>query len=268
MSEFLVIDVKRRNGVPAYQVVSLAPTVNEYALIIPVINENVRLTRQLEQLREFHSVIDIFIADGQSTDGSTLPRLLKDAGVNSLLTILSPGKLSAQLRMAIDHCMQRGYKGIITMDGNNKDGVDGVLKILAELKNGFDFVQGSRFVSGGKAVNTPMGRNLAIRFIHAPITSIASRFRFTDTTNGFRGYSLRFLTDPRVAPLREVFHSYEILAYLPIRASQLGFRIVEVPVTRSYPKEGRTPTKIHGISAHFKMLLILLKAAVGFYRPI
>ena len=38
--------------------------------------------------------------------------------------------------------------------------------------------------------------------------------------------------------------SYELLAYLSVRATQLGMRACEIPVARAYPKRGRTPTKI------------------------
>ena len=47
-----------------------------------------------------------------------------------------------------------------------------------------------------------------------------------------------YLKDVRVSPLRDVFMTYELLAYLSVRASQLGYRACEIPVTRAYPKTG------------------------------
>ena len=79
------------------------------------------------------------------------------------------------------------------------------------------------------------GRYLGIRLLHAPLISLAAGHRYTDTTNGFRAYSARFLSDPRVAPFRDVFSAYELHYYPAIRAARLGFRIVELPVTRAYP---------------------------------
>ena len=153
------------------------------------------------------------------------------------------------------------------MDGNGKDGIEGVVSIIDALNDGFDFVQGSRFVKGGMAMNTPLHRVAAIRLLHNPVTSLAARYRFTDTTNGFRGHSASLLQDQRVAPLREIFDSYELLAYLPIRSGQLKYRITEVPVTRAYPKGDEIPTKIHGLAAHIRMIKVLFKAAIGCYRP-
>lgn len=38
--------------------------------------------------------------------------------------------------------------------------------------------------------------------------------------------------------------TYELLAYLSVRATQIGMKACEIPVTRAYPKTGKTPTKI------------------------
>jgi len=70
-----------------------------------------------------------------------------------------------------------------------------------------------------------------------------------------------------VDPFREVFDTYELLAYLPIRAGQLNYQVDEVPVTRSYPDDGTVPTKIHGFSGNKALLTILLRAARGKYAP-
>jgi hypothetical protein len=188
-------------------------------------------------------------------------------GVTTVLVKSGPGKLSAQLRMAFDYCLNERYQNIITMDGNNKDDPEGIEEIVKALESGFDFVQGSRFISGGKAVNTPIKRLIAIRFIHAPLTSFAARHWYTDTTNGFRGHSAKLLMHPDVKIFRDVFDSYELLAYLPIRSKQIGLRVKEVPVTRMYPKGVKTPTKIHGIKAQAKLLKILLEGLIGRYNP-
>lgn len=260
-------DIPAQPGVPSYTVTRLRDPRWPFALVIPVINENGRLTAQLARIRDAAPEVDIIIADGGSTDGSTELDTLRQLGVTTLLTKTGPGRLSAQLRMAIHHCLQLHYDAIITMDGNGKDGIDGIERITIALRDGYDFVQGSRFVRGGRAINTPIARLLAIRLIHAPITSLAARRRFTDTTNGFRGHTRRLLEDPRVAPLRDTFQTYELLAYLPIRAARLGYRIIEVPVTREYPKGEATPTTIHGNSAHMALMGTLFRAARSRYDP-
>src|SRR5690606_15134684 len=126
--------------------------------------------------------------------------------------------------------------------GNGKDGLDAIASFVAKLDDGYDYVQGSRYIAGGRAINTPLDRYLAGRLIHAPIVSLASGQRFTDTTNGFRAYSRRALLDPRVQPFRSLFEVYSLLFYLSIRIPKLGYRAIEIPVERSYPPKGKTPT--------------------------
>lgn len=254
-------------GVPDYLKTELTAYRNRTALVIPVLNEDGRITEQLGRIRDLDPPVDVIIADGGSTDGSTDPEVLRGMGVTTLLTKTGPGRLSAQLRMAIHHCLHSGYSAVITMDGNGKDGVEGIPTIASALDDGYDFVQGSRFLTGGGSQNTPKDRYLAIRLIHAPLTSLGAHHWFTDTTNGFRGHSRRLLQDPRVAPLRDVFDTYELLAYLPIRAARLGMRVTEVPVFRGYPKREPTPTKIQGPGAHSNLMGILMRAVRGRYNP-
>ena len=71
----------------------------------------------------------------------------------------------------------------------------------------------------------------------------------------------------RMRPLRDVFGGYELLAYLSIRATQLGMKACEVPVTRAYPATGKTPTKITGFKGNSDLMKILLNALAGKYNP-
>src|SRR5205085_4691280 len=128
------------------------------------------------------------------------------------------------------------------------------------LDQGHDHVQGSRYMPGGRGDNTPLVRTLGVPLVHAPLIGLAARARYTDTTNGFRAYSRRLLSDPRVQPLRDVFVAYELHYYLAIRAARLGFRCAETPVARRYPVRGKTPTKISPIKGNLRVLMTLFRA--------
>jgi hypothetical protein len=169
--------------------------------------------------------------------------------------------------MGIHFALQRGYEGVLTIDGNNKDSIEDVPLFIQKLQQGYAFVQGSRFVPGGKAVNTPPSRWLAVQLIHAPVISLAARQRFTDTTNAYRAYSRAYLADERVQPLRDIFVGYELLAYLSVRATQLGYKACEVPVCRAYPKGEKTPTKIKGFKGNSDLLRCLWGALTGRFNP-
>jgi hypothetical protein len=253
--------------VPAHEVALHAPRAHRHALVIPVINEGERIRGQLRRIAEARLPVDVVIADGGSTDGSLDAGFMREVGVRAVLTKTGPGKLSAQLRMAYAWCLRQGYAGIVTIDGNGKDGVEAVAAMVAKLGEGCDYVQGSRYLPGGAAENTPLERTIANRVIHAPMLSIAGRHWFTDTTNGFRAYSAAYLLHPDVQPFREVFSVYNLLFYLTVRAGQLGLRVAHVPVERRYPDDGKVPTKIGGFASKLALLKETFVAATGGYTP-
>lgn len=263
------MESKGIKGVPDFSCIEFAEKTKDYALLIPVINEGERILRELNRGKNagIAEWADIVICDGGSTDGSMKEEVLRDLNVNTLLIKRSAGRQGAQLRMGMWWALNRGYKGIITIDGNDKDSIEDVPSFIRKLENGFDFVQGSRFIAGGREANTPLLRRISVKLIHAPVISLTAGERFTDTTNAFRGYSAEYLSDPRVQPFRDVFDSYELLAYLSVRASQLGMKTCEIPVGRFYPSTGKTPTKISAVQGNFELMKILLLNAAGYYRP-
>lgn len=259
----------KQQGVPKFECTEYDEKRKDYVVLIPIINEGERIWLELQRAVE-HNIsdfADIVICDGGSTDGCTAEDKLKSLKVNTLLIKQDTGKQGAQLRMGIWWALERGYEGIITIDGNNKDSIEDVPCFIEKLKEGYDLVQGSRFIKGGKAINTPFVRYVSVRLIHAPVISLTSHQHFTDTTNAYRAYSRRYLTDERVQPLREIFMTYELLAYLSVRASQIGMRACEIPVTRAYPPKGKTPTKISFFKGNANLMKILLYNASGKYRP-
>jgi len=237
-------------------------------VVIPVINEGARISAFLSRLQQLaiSKSADVLIVDGGSSDGSLAHEDLIGAGVRGLLTKTGPGRLSAQLRVAYAFALAEGHVNIITIDGNNKDDPSPIPDFIAGLDQGFDFVQASRFLAGGQHSNTPLSRLLAIRLLHAPVLSLASGFTWTDTTQGFRAYSARALIDERVAPFRDLFQDYELLAYLSYRLPKLGFRCTELPSVRDYPP-GEVPTKISGFRGNLKLIRTLLKTCLGAYDP-
>ena len=260
---------EKQTGVPKFECFEYETKTKDYVVLIPIINEGERIIKELKRAykNNIFEYADIVICDGGSTDGCTEEQRLKSLKVNTLLVKQDEGKQGAQLRMGMWWALKRGYKGVITIDGNNKDSIEDVPHFIEKLEEGYDLIQGSRFIKGGKAINTPFIRNVSVRLIHAPIISLTARKRFTDTTNAYRAYSAKYLLDERVQPLRDIFMTYELLAYLSVRATQIGMKACEIPVTRAYPKKGKTPTKISFFKGNSDLMKILIKNAMGAYKP-
>lgn len=238
-----------------------------YALIIGVYNEGEKFTRQLAALQPYRNLVDIIIADGGSSDGATAPETLADKVRTLLINEDSQRGLSVQYRAAISCALEAGYDGIIMMDGNGKDGADAIPRFIEKLRQGYDFVQGSRFLPGGTHENTPADRVFSIRFVFNPLMNAMSGFCYTDGINGFKAVSRKLLEDPRVQPLRRVFVRYSLQYYFNYIAPRLGFRVVEIPVSRKYPADNTPYSKIGGLPGRFKIMAELLATISGRYNP-
>lgn len=263
------MEYKQKKGVPDFRAEEYEKKSCEFCVLIPIINEGNRILKELKRAKmaNISKIADIVICDGGSEDGSTKEAVLRALEVNTLLTKQDVGKQGAQLRMGIWWALKRGYQGIITIDGNNKDSIEDIPRFIDKLKEGYDLVQGSRFIKGGRAIHTPPIRYFSVRLIHAPVISLTAGQWFTDTTNAYRAYSRRYLKHPSVQPCRDIFMTYELLAYLSVRATRLGLRACEIPVTREYPKVGKTPTKISPLKGNSSLLKILFCNLLGGYNP-
>ena len=257
------------DGVPNFESKEYMNKRSKYCILIPIINEGERIKKELAKAKvnKLDELCDIIICDGGSSDGSTEDLLLKSLGVNTLLIKKDSGKQSAQLRMGFWWAINRGYEGFITIDGNNKDSIEDIPNFVKKLNEGYDMVQGSRFIKGGIAINTPKIRYFAVRLIHAPIISLTAGKWFTDTTNAYRAYSKKYLQHRQVLPFRDIFMTYELLAYLSVRADQLDLKTCEIPVSRVYPKGEKTPTKISPVRGNLLLFNILFKNLFRLYKP-
>ncbi len=251
--------------VPNFKTNEFSEKKNKYCICIFVINEGDRLIRQLKKMKPFSKVIDIVVADGGSSDGSTDKNLLSKLKVNTLLIKKGPGRLGAQMRMAFSWALKRNYEGVIVIDGNDKDGVEKIPDFISKLNEGHDHIQGSRFIQGGYHKNTPLYRLLAVKFLHAPLMRLVSGFKYTDTTNGFRAYSKKLLSAPAISIFRNDFSDYELHYYLALQSPRLGFKCIELPVSRIYPK-GKIPSKLTYIGGSFHLFLKLILVLTGRYN--
>jgi len=252
---------------PGSEQYEFAAKKHKYCVCIFVINEGEKFHKQLANMQYLSKEIDIVVADGGSTDGSMEHEKLKSFNVNTLLIKKSAGKLGTQMRMAYAWALKRDYKGVVVIDGNGKDSFEDIPHFITKLDEGYDHIQGSRFIPGGHHENTPLSRLIGLKILHVPLMRLASGFKYTDTTNGFRAYSSKLLSDSKTSIFRDIFDGYELHYYLAVKAAKLGFNCIEIPVTRKYPATGKTPTKISPIKGNLQVIERLMGVVVGKYDP-
>lgn len=249
---------------PPFTIEEFRPKSTKYCLIPIVYNEGDLFKKQLFRMSSRSHIADIIVAQRESEDDSTESKFLSAHGVRSLLTTPSAGGATA-IRMAFWYALHQGYEGIILVDGHNKDGVEYLPHYIAKLEEGYDFVQGSRFLKGGIEKNTPLLRKIGIRMIMAPLLWIHGHFWYTDGTNGFRGYSKKFLKHNEVEPFRNCFTHFNLQYYLSYIAPKLCLKVIEIPVERVYPEDGTIPTKVTGIKNNFLAFWEMVRTASGKY---
>jgi len=101
------------------------PRMTKYAIVIPILNEGQTIIAQLHRMQGVNLSIDVLLVDGGSCDGSTCHDLLSRAGVRSLLVTYEQG-LGTAIQRGMEYALAEGYEGVVTMDGNGKDGVDAI----------------------------------------------------------------------------------------------------------------------------------------------
>ena len=184
---------------------------------------------------------DLLVHDDGSTDGSLDD---VDAGVTVLRTKENYG-IGAAMKRVFQYALDHDYDVLVIQAGNDKDDPLEIPALLAPLeRDGADFVQGSRFLEGGGFGNMPKYRVLSTRVIHPLIFSLAAGKRVTESTNGFRAFRTALLRDPRIDWRQEWLDRYELEPYLMLKAIALGYRHVEVPVTKVYPPHAQGYTKM------------------------
>ena len=238
-----------------------------YLLVIPNLNEGAELTKLIKKIFFFkiNKLVDILVVDGGSNDNSINLSFLKK-NINTFIFVINNTGLSRQLQYAYSFSKKKNYFATVTIDGNGKDDPRRIVNFIKKIENGFDFVQGSRFIKGGKELYTPLLRIFAIKFIHAPILSFFSGFKWTDTTQGFRCYKNILFKDSNLSIFRNIFQKYELLAYLNYKVPRLGYNCVEIPTNRIYKKNiGAQNSKIKGVFCYWNVFKTLLKVCLGFF---
>jgi len=142
------------------------------------------------------------------------------------------------IRQGYEYALSNGFGLIVVMAGNGKDDPQEIPRLTEPiLKNGYDYVQGSRFLPGGRRVRNPFLRRIFTRAFPWLWTFITG-VHCTDVTNGFRAYRAAILKDPKIDVWQEWLDNYQLEYYLHYKVLTLGFKFLERPVSKTYP-EGR-----------------------------
>jgi dolichol-phosphate mannosyltransferase len=132
------------------------------------------------------------------------------------------------------HALSQGFDLIVVMAGNGKDDPREIPRLTEPIsKNGFDYVQGSRFLPGGRGEKTPFLRRIFTRLFPFAWTFLTG-VRCTEVTNGFRAYRTLVLQNPEINIWQDWLNGYELEYYLHYKVLTLGYKFTERPVSKVY----------------------------------
>lgn len=200
-------------------------------LIVPFFNEKERIGQVIEKTKGT-SIDEVCAVNDGGSDGG------EEVAKNFGAVVLSHSErkgIGAGIRTGIKHALVNNFDIIVVCAGNNKDNPKEVDRLLEPIiEEGYDYIQGSRYLKGGKWGNTPYYRVLGCRIFSLFFSILVGKF-FTDVTNGFRAYTVQFVKDKRMNINQDWLNGYELEYYLQYYAIKLGYKIKEVPVTKIYP---------------------------------
>jgi dolichol-phosphate mannosyltransferase len=213
-------------------------------------NEGEKLKGLVEKFPDDREYDLLFIDDG-STDGSF--EFLREKGFNLIRHENNRG-IGHGIREAITYGRANGYRIIVIMASNGKmlpEDIGSLVRPIVE--EGYDYVQGSRYLSGGKSLNLPIFRKVMIR-LFTGLVNFFTGYKGTDVTCGFRAYRLSLFDDRRFSLDQSWLDRYEMEYYIHFHVIRGGYKIAEAPVSMVYPEEKKNYSKIKPFVGWWSMI--------------
>lgn len=197
-----------------------------YSAVVPCHNESGNLeklvTRIAEVLRKENQPFEIIIVNDNSTDNSkpVLDRLKKRVPeLNPINRTSNPGVGNAKRE---GFTKVRG-RYIITMDGDLSHDPYELPKFL-RLRDRYDLICGSRYISHGRAYISPLRRLISSGF--NLLFRMLIGIRVKDFTSGYRLINRKVFDKVKLES-----SGFGIYIEIPLKAHIYGFRLTEVPIT-------------------------------------
>lgn len=229
------------------------------AVIIPALNEAGKIGRVLDKFPRDGRFEAIVIDDG-STDGTGEEAMAHGAALVIRRDVR--GGVGAAIRDGWAAGLARNRPYLALLSGDDQHEPAELLGAFDALqRSGADYVQGSRWVPGGRVVGPTGGRGRGTKIYSIAFSLLAGR-HVSDATNGFRIFRSSLLADPDIRLDQPWLTSYDLEPYLLFKAIRGGYRVIEHPVTVIYhATEGYT--KMRGLRDWWRLFRPALLLRTG-----
>ncbi|MFH1449612.1 MAG: glycosyltransferase family 2 protein [bacterium] len=223
--------------------------------IPPAFNEESRIGQVVKKISK--DVVDVIcVVDDGSTDRTAA--VAKEAGADIVISHKQRRGLGSAIRTGIDYAISNHFEIIVILAGNDKDNPAEIPLLLDPIvKEDYDYVQGSRYLEGGRYGQMPLHRVIGTR-LYPILLNIATlgKSKASDATNGFRAYKTSLFQDKRLNIWQDWLDGTELEFYLHYQVVKYGYKIKEVPVSKLYlqVKKYKEYTKVKPIVDWWKIL--------------
>lgn len=201
-------------------------------VIIPTYNEKENVERMLDVVMALDAEpFDVLIVDDGSPDGTAkLVKAKMSEYPNRIHILERSGKLGLGTAYiaGFQWALNRDYTFIFEMDCDFSHNPKDLIRLRVACESSGDVAVGSRYTKGGKVDNWPLGRILMSYFASVYVNAVLW-LGVQDSTAGFKCYRRAVLE--RIDLSRIQFVGYAFQIEMKYNARQLGFQIVEVPIT-------------------------------------
>lgn len=232
------------------------------AVIIPALNEAGKIGRVLDKMPTDGRFEAIVVDDG-STDGTADEARAHGAAV--VIRHEQRGGVGAAIRDGWKEGIARGRPYLSLLSGDDQH-------VPSELVDAFDalvaadadYLQGSRWMAGGRLIGGNAGRARGTRIYSIAFSLLVGR-RVTDATNGFRIFRSKLLDDAKIDIDQDWLDSYDMEPYVLYRAITRGYRVIEHPCTVVY-HQAESYTKMRGLQDWWRLFRPALLLRTGVKR--
>lgn len=210
-------------------------------VIIPTYNEAENVARMIHAVHALPQPFHILIIDDGSPDGTAaIVKSLQRAYPSSLFLIERAGKqgLGTAYITGFRWGLARGYNYLFEMDCDFSHDPRDLLRLRQVVATGLaDVAIGSRYVRGGKLVNWPADRIMLSKGASLYVR-LFTGMPIKDPTAGFICYRRAVLEALDLDKIRFIGYAFQI--EMKFAARQLGFRLLEIPITFTDRVEGQS----------------------------
>jgi len=211
---------------------------------MPAYNEANYIGSVVLQVRQYAD--EVIVADDGSRDRTA--KIAELAGATVIRHERNKGK-GAAIRSILAEVRKRNADILVLLDADSQHDPEEIPFFIRAVSEGSDLVIGSRKIGRH---NVPLYRKVGQKVL-SYLTGVLSEAKVSDTESGFRGLSKKAIS---VMQFKE--SGFAIEAEMISEATSKGLKIVEVPISAIYTKDGSTLNPIRHGFGNLNRIMVLI----------